>query len=193
MVTKMTEKYIQIAAAWYPVTVFGVGKKLGIWFQGCSKSCKDCISPEYREYGAGVRTTVEQLLSLDKEINPEGLVISGGEPFDQPEALYQLVTAFVKNYNDNILVYTGYSLDELIRKNNTAISNTLKEIAVLIDGTYIPELNKGKGLAGSDNQVIHVMKHQDQYLDAEKWDRKLMCILKEDNTLWMIGVPPLEV
>lgn len=189
----MTGDYIQVAAAWYPVTVFGAGKKLGVWFQGCSKNCKDCISPEYREYGAGMNVTVEQLLSLDNEINPEGLVISGGEPFDQPEALYKLVATFVKKYNDNILIYTGYTLQELIEKNNNAISATLEEIAVLIDGIYISEQNKGKGLAGSENQVIHVMKHQDLYHDAEKWERKLMCILKEDNSVWMIGVPPLEV
>ena len=188
----MIEKSIQIAAVCYPVTVFGAGEKLGVWFQGCSKNCKDCISPEYREYGAGVKVTVKQLLSFGKEVNPEGLVISGGEPFEQPEGLNQLVTEFVEKYNDNILVYTGFTLEELIRKNNPVIVDTLRKIAVLIDGIYIPELNKGKGLAGSENQIIHVMKHQELYHGAEKWDRQLMCILREDNTVWIIGVPPLE-
>lgn len=192
MVIKMTGNYIQIAAAWYPVTVFGAGKKLGVWFQGCSKNCKDCISPEYQEYGAGTKATVEQLLSFGKETCPDGLVISGGEPFEQPEELNRLVTTFVEKYNDNILVYTGFTLEELIRKKDPVITDTLRKIAVLIDGTYIPELNKGQGLAGSENQIIHVMKHQELYQDAEKWDRQLMCILKEDNTVWMIGVPPLE-
>lgn len=188
----MIEKFIQIAAVWYPVTVFGTGKKLGVWFQGCSKKCKECISPEYQEYGAGVDITVKQLLSLGNKINPEGLVVSGGEPFDQPEGLNQLVTAFSEKYNDNILVYTGFTIEELIKKNNPVIIDTLRKIAVLIDGAYIPEFNKGKGLAGSENQVIHVIKHSELYQDAGKWDRKLMCILKEDNTVWLIGVPPLE-
>lgn len=188
----MKDISIRVAAVWYPVTVFGTGKKLGVWFQGCSKNCKECISPEYQEYDAGIGITVEHLLSLGKETTPEGLVISGGEPFDQPQALYKLVKTFIEKYNDNIIVYTGYTLEELIRKNDPVIVDTIRKIAVLIDGTYISELNTGKGLAGSKNQLIHVMKHHELYRDAEMWDRQLMCILREDNTVWMIGVPPLE-
>ena len=83
-------------------------------------------------------------------------------------------------------------MDELTEKNDPMIEGTIKKIAVLIDGTYMQEMDSGKGLAGSKNQKIYVMKHQQKYQDAENWERQLMCILREDNSIWMIGVPPLE-
>lgn len=186
------KKYLRMAAFWYPVTVFGKGKKLAVWFQGCSKKCKACISPEYQKYDGGTDIAVEELFSLMKDTVPDGLIISGGEPFDQPEALYELVNTFEARYGDDILVYTGYQLDELTEKNDPMIEGTIKKIAVLIDGNYIQEMDSGKGLAGSKNQKIYVMKHQQKYQDAENWERQLMCILREDNSIWMIGVPPLE-
>lgn len=188
----MKDNSLNMAAFWYPITVFGKGKKLGIWFQGCSKKCEGCISPEYQKYGDGTDIKIDELFSLIKDVSPDGLVISGGEPFDQPAALYELIKSFIERYSDDILVYTGYRLEELEKTNNPIIMDTINMIAVLIDGTYVSELNFGKGLAGSQNQKIHIMKHHERYCNAENWGRELMCIIKEDNSIWMIGVPPLE-
>ena len=79
---------LQLADYWYPATVFGKGNKLAIWFQGCSKKCLGCISPEYQSYNGGKKIIVDDLLDYFRDEKPEGLVISGGEPFDQPEALF---------------------------------------------------------------------------------------------------------
>ena len=189
---KMSASIIQMAACWYPVTVFGSGNKLGVWFQGCSRQCKECISPEYQPYGNGTAILVDELFSLLGGIVPDGLVVSGGEPFDQPDALFELVSIFNEKYNNDVLIYTGYTMEEMRGKPDPIYKKIIDMTAVLIDGTYIAALNSGSGLAGSSNQKIHIRKLHAKYKNAEKWERKMMCILREDQSIWMIGVPPLE-
>ena len=169
----MSNMVLQMATCWYPVTVFGPGKKLGIWFQGCNKKCEECISPEFQPYEGG-------------------LVVSGGEPFDQPEALLDLVKEFETRYGDDIIIYTGYRLAELQQKPNDVYREILRRTAVLIDGRYEPARNTGVGLAGSSNQKIHILKKHEIYEGADKWKRKIMCILKKNGDIWMVGVPPSE-
>lgn len=189
----MSTSIIQMAACWYPVTVFGFGNKLGVWFQGCSRQCEECISPEYQPYEDGTAIPVGELLSMLGGIVPDGLVISGGEPFDQPDALFELVSTFNEKYSNNILIYTGYTMEEIIERPDPIYKKIIDMTAVLVDGVYIPALNSGSGLAGSSNQKIHIRKLHAKYKNAEKWERKMMCILRGDSSIWMIGVPPLEV
>mgnify|MGYP004525165791 FL=1 len=181
---------LQLADYWYPATVFGKGNKLAIWFQGCSKKCLGCISPEYQSYNGGKKIIVDDLLDSFRDEKPEGLVISGGEPFDQPEALLYLVKEFESRYGEDILVYTGYQLKELQDKKDDIYKRILEHVAVLIDGKYEASLDSGTGLAGSSNQMIYLFKKQEKYQEADKWKRNMMCILKENGDIWLIGVPP---
>ncbi len=188
----MSNMVLQMAACWYPVTVFGPGKKLGIWFQGCNKKCEECISPEFQTYEGGQKIENTCLLEGYHMEKPDGLVVSGGEPFDQPEALLDLVKEFETRYGDDIIIYTGYRLAELQQKPNDVYREILRRTAVLIDGRYEPARNTGVGLAGSSNQKIHILKKHEIYEGADKWKRKIMCILKKNGDIWMVGVPPSE-
>lgn len=181
---------LQMAACWYPVTVFGPGKKLAVWFQGCARKCEECISPEFQSYKGGRQMVIDDFLEAYQREKPEGLIISGGEPFDQPEALLYLVKKFEDIYGEDILIYTGYRLADL--QQNDICRQILKSTAVLIDGRYEPSGNTGIGLAGSSNQKIHIFKKHEVYKGANEWKRKVMCILKENGDIWMIGVPPSE-
>ena len=59
----------------------------------------------------------------------------------------------VKAISPDILVYTGYTFDELAEKDLTGIS-------VLIDGPYLQEQNNGCFLRGSENQNIIILEDQ---------------------------------
>jgi anaerobic ribonucleoside-triphosphate reductase activating protein len=112
---------------------------------------------------------IEELIATIALNHPiEGFTITGGEPFWQPEALWELLTV-IRKYTEDILVYSGYTFDELLRLNSTEINNCLKNIAVLIDGVYIDELNDGSVLRGSSNQMIRILNERysslyEQYL-----------------------------
>ncbi|MBR1458124.1 MAG: radical SAM protein [Oscillospiraceae bacterium] len=182
---------MRTAMLWYPVRTLGYGERLGVWVQGCSRHCEGCISPTFRDANQGTLLTPEEILSrIPEHAIPDGLTVSGGEPFEQPEELLALVQLFRERYADgDILVFSGYTLAQLREMQCPAVSETLERISVLVDGAYHPEKNSGVGLRGSDNQQIHVFRHARRYADAENAPRRLQGVLMEDR-LWLIGIPP---
>ena len=181
---------IRIGRVWFPVISLGYGNRLGVWFQGCGKDCRNCISPEFRDRDDGSVCLVEDILGvIEQEAQVDGLTVSGGEPFDQPEGLLELVMAYKEQVNDDILVFTGYSLEELHQQKSETIENILQNIAVLVDGRYVDEMNDGAGLRGSANQNIYIWKQKDRHADLETAARTVQCVFMDDY-LWMIGIPP---
>lgn len=142
-----------IARILYPVEVLGPGKRIGIWFCGCPRRCKGCSNPELWEFQDRYKIsflTVKKLISQICSQNlVDGFTLTGGDPLFQYEDFRRLVD-YLSNISEDILVYTGYTLEEISGKN-------LDKIAVLIDGEYIEERNNGCLLRGSDNQKIHII------------------------------------
>ena len=46
---KKYDAYLYIDRIHYPVYTLGPGKRIGIWFSGCSKKCYGCISPSLQK------------------------------------------------------------------------------------------------------------------------------------------------
>ena len=92
---------------------------------------------------------------------PEQLcsTLSGGEPMQQPEACYILAEG-AKKLNLNVWVYTGYTWEELLKKNNPSIQKLLQKTDILIDGRFIASLRSLElAFKGSSNQrTIDVQK-----------------------------------
>ncbi len=142
-----------LARILYPVEVLGPGKRIGVWFCGCPRRCKGCSNPELWEFQERYNTQLDTVIKLIEEIAQEnkidGFTITGGDPFFQYESLIELIDK-IKTINDDILVYTGYTIEELSDKK-------LGSISVLIDGQYIEGRNTNVILRGSDNQRIHIL------------------------------------
>lgn len=151
---------MNVARILYPVEVLGPGKRLGIWVCGCRRGCKGCSNPELWGQKPEYEVTVEDIMSLVSRISDlhkiDGFTISGGEPMDQPEGLSQLVTQ-LSAYSKDILIYTGYRIDELKKREDPATNIILSRTAVLIDGEYREEENMDVLLRGSSNQRIHIL------------------------------------
>ena len=154
---------MNVARILYPVKVLGPGNRIGIWVCGCTRGCPGCSNPELwqkkEEYEISISDML-QLINKIRETNPvDGFTISGGEPFLQNKELSSLIDALLPISSD-ILIYTGYTLQELIAKEDPAINNILEKISVLIDGPYIEQRNNDVFLRGSDNQQIHVLNSE---------------------------------
>lgn len=151
---------MNVARILYPVEVLGPGKRLGIWVCGCRRGCKGCSNPELWVQKSEYEVTVEDIMSLVRRISDshkiDGFTISGGEPMDQPEGLSQLITQ-LSAYSKDILIYTGYRIDELKKREDPATNIILSRAAVLIDGEYREEENMDVLLRGSSNQRIHIL------------------------------------
>lgn len=143
-----------VARILYPVEVLGPGKRIGIWFCGCPHGCKGCCNPELWEFQENYATSLSTLMDLIQKISKnhsvDGFTITGGEPFFQGDDLL-LLTEHCSMINKDILVYTGYLLEEIPKK-------YFENIAVLIDGRYREAENECLPLRGSKNQNIHYLK-----------------------------------
>lgn len=83
---------------------------------------------------------------------------------DQAPALFELLELITK-VSDDILIYTGYRIEELSARRDPATDGVLKKGSVLIDGAYIESQNNSSVLRGSSNQRIHVVnkKYEGRY------------------------------
>jgi len=76
----------------FPVTTLGFGRRVGIWFQGCSIQCPGCVSRDTWAFGRGETSVESACETIDPWLKEaDGVTISGGEPFDQPMALAALL------------------------------------------------------------------------------------------------------
>ena len=152
---------MRIARILSPVHALGPGERVCLWVQGCGRDCPGCVSPELRPAVGGEtdETLLAEILRRTAQANRcHGLTISGGEPFDQPQALLALLSQ-VRDQFDDILVYTGFRLEEIRGGScGPAGRDCLAYIDVLIDGPYLRERNRPDCvLRGSDNQTIHYL------------------------------------
>ena len=174
----------------YPVKVLGPGNRVGIWVTGCDFNCEGCMSPELRDKTAGNETECEKIVSVIGAIkgSVDGFTVSGGEPFDQAEELSNLVELLKKEYTDDIIIYTGYTLEELKKRQCPHTQNVIDTVAVIIDGRYAESLNDGKGLRGSSNQRIHIFRNKEKYEYMNTCKRELQVFNYRDAGSLIVGL-----
>lgn len=159
---------MNLARILYPVQVLGPGNRIGLWLCGCNRACKGCSNPELWVQREDLEIDVHDVVSLIRKISDshkvDGFTISGGEPFLQADELLLLIS-YLTPISTDILIYTGYRLEELRELHSKSINGILDSTAVIIDGAYIEDLNNDSVLRGSSNQQIHIMNpdYEDTY------------------------------
>ena len=155
-------KQIRIANIINDSIVDGPGIRLTVFFQGCAHACKDCFNKETWDFKGGVLYDIDKIYDIAMK-NPllDGITLSGGDPLYQVEGALELVKLF-KNTDLNIMVYTGFTYEELIEisKNKPVMHEFLENIDYLVDGPFVTELRDiSLKFRGSSNQrIIDVQK-----------------------------------
>lgn len=137
--------------------VDGEGIRTVIWTQGCSHNCKGCHNPETHDFYKGFELDTEEIKEkISKTQNQDGVTLSGGDPFFQPEASLD-IAKYCKENNLNVWCYTGFTFEQLtaMSNSNSNIKELLENIDVLVDGKF-DEDKKSYNLyfKGSSNQRI---------------------------------------
>lgn len=175
---------------YYPVQTLGYGNRIGIWTIGCNHHCEKCSNPELWKFDQSKDISIGRIMNCVRQAkDADGVTITGGDPFEQTEGLHQLVKE-LKDYGiKDILVYSGYTIEEIQAKGQLE-REILKEIGVLVDGRYIDSLNDNKSFRGSSNQAIHVLNAEltGRYAGAENWERKTQIVINQ-NQIQAIGLP----
>lgn len=177
----------------YPATALGPGNRIGIWFQGCSIRCTGCISVDTWAFGAGETTVADLINAITPWLDDaDGVTISGGEPFDQPEQLHAVLQQLrEKLWGGDILVYSGYCFSAIEAK----VRNMEGLIDALISEPYVRDEKQSLPLRGSDNQVLHTFtplgeqRYRDLGNSLEQNKKTLDIMFDENNTVWLVGIP----
>jgi len=133
--------------------IYGHGKRVVIWFSGCSLRCKGCINSHLWNKDIGKRCSVEELFKEIFSIGDfDGVTYIGGEPLEQGQDLVVLSKKLI-DANKDIVLFTGYELEELAEEKLEVYNLS----SVVICGRYIEkERDTGLLLRGSRNQRIVV-------------------------------------
>ncbi len=190
---------IAVNKAHFPVTVLGPGRRIGIWVQGCSIGCKGCVSQDTWPADPGREMEVSQLLAWCRQTAAggfDGVTISGGEPFEQPEALAALLDGLndwrkTEKIDFDILCYSGYPYATL-QKRHTAL---LAKLDVLIPEPFVHNRPQANPWRGSSNQPLVLLSERGrlrfgQYVDAplEPAGKRLQAMVDGDK-VWYVGIP----
>ncbi|MBR4513774.1 MAG: radical SAM protein [Lachnospiraceae bacterium] len=180
---------INIARIHYPVKTLGPGDRIGIWVAGCQKNCPGCISPELQNKAYGRCFSTEAIMKvLMPYLSPGvGITLSGGEPFLYASGVARLLDE-LNRYTKDVIVFTGYTIEELTAMNDHEVERVLSYTGLLVDGAYIDELNDGKGMRGSTNQKFVVLGDPEKYKNPETWERELQLVVGKGK-IYSIGIP----
>ncbi|MFH0821865.1 MAG: 4Fe-4S single cluster domain-containing protein [Pseudomonadota bacterium] len=135
----------------------GPGDRMVIWFQGCSRRCVGCFNPGTHGPGLGTEVSIGSLLDLVliRRNVLDGITLTGGEPLEQAEGLLCLVLGIRRSTRLSIVLFSGMERGEIERM--TYGSEILRNVDVLIDGSFVHELRRTSGLRASSNQTIHLL------------------------------------
>ena len=139
----------------------GDGVRTSLFVSGCDQHCKGCFNEVAWDFDYGKEFSYNTLKEILDSLKPDyiaGLSILGGEPLDYKNinAVSTIVEVVRKSFpNKSIWVYTGYTYEELLERNNLFTSLILNKIDVLVDGKFIEELKDiSLKFRGSSNQRI---------------------------------------
>ena len=141
----------------------GLGWRAVLFVSGCPHHCPGCHNKEAQDFNYGKEFNEEEILKRIKENSIlNGITISGGEPLCKENI--SEVLKFIKDVKEirpefNVWCYSGYTLDQLIDRNDEETNKCLNEIDVLVDGRFV-EAKKDPTLKfrGSSNQRILDLK-----------------------------------
>jgi len=174
----------------HPLYCLGPGKRIGIWTQGCSLKCPECLNPDLWNPHNGKSVSIKKLVQQIKNIENyyDGITITGGEPFDQYRPLFEFCRNIKKFTSLNIFIYSGYTISEI--ENSFPEKEIFSVIDYLIDGRFESKNYADDNMRGSKNQILYRFKNSipvksDEIFQGDKWSLNV----SDDATVFLAGIP----
>ena len=174
----------------------GPGLRFAVWFQGCPLRCPGCCNPEFLPFRGGTTTTVAELLGqLNDQVRAtptlEGVSLLGGEPFAHAAAGAALAEE-ARRLGLSVMIYSGYTLEELRAKADADADRLLARTDLLVDGPFVRERPEtARRWVGSTNQRLHFLT--DRYAAADPcWRQRNTLEIRVQGTEVIVnGFPAL--
>jgi anaerobic ribonucleoside-triphosphate reductase activating protein len=156
----MPELTLQVAQIVPCTEAEGPGRRFAFWFQGCPLRCPCCCNPEFIPFAGGEAMKlgdVVRMLNEAREQGIEGITLLGGEPLAHAAGSAGLAAA-ARERGLSVMVFSGFTLEEIRAKNDPAVEAVLAHTDILVDGPYVRELpDTTRRWIGSTNQRIHFL------------------------------------
>ena len=163
----------------------GIGKRFAIWTQGCMKRCRNCcnthMQPIIKKHIVDCDDIIKQIQYSKTNYNIEGITLLGGEPVLQSKGL-SYIAKWCRENDLSVILFSGYTLEEINTSNFDGALELLKYTDVLIDGEYIDELyDEAQGLifklseenAHTDAGPVPALTHAVKLLEKIQHDKDL--------------------
>jgi anaerobic ribonucleoside-triphosphate reductase activating protein len=167
----------------------GPGARYVVWLQGCTLGCAGCFNPATHPDEGGTLRHPLTVIGDALAAKADGITLSGGEPMQQPEAVFWLLDA-AREAKLSTLMFSGYTLAE-IRELPRGVE-ILARLDVLVDGRYVAAERLGKGLRGSANQQIHLFTDRYTRADVEATPVAEV-VISPTGIVSLTGVDPLKL
>ena len=138
---------------------------------------------------------MEQVLGAISSFFPgaDGVTITGGEPFEQPEALGELLVEIRNQLSSaaDVLVYSGFSYSHI----RGYVDEWTGLIDALITEPFEIDQPQTRALMGSDNQKLHMLTARGRAHFAsfdrprDKRDDNLDFMFDAEGRTWLAGLP----
>ena len=140
----------------YPDVNNGEGCRVTLWVAGCTHHCKGCHNPQTWSFKSGREFTEDiknKLYNVLKLPYIKGITLSGGDPLDSFDDIFELVKDIKNSFNDkDIWLFSGYTLEDIQNSEKNII---LEYIDDLVDGEFKEEVKDlSLKFRGSSNQRI---------------------------------------
>lgn len=135
--------------------VDGVGIRYAIFTQGCAHNCLGCHNPTTHDFNGGFLIDTDSIVEDIKKLDMlDGITLSGGDPFYQPEECLKILKRIKSETNLNVWCYTGFTFDEIISGSESRKA-MLEYIDVLVDGKFtLEQKSLSLNFRGSRNQRL---------------------------------------
>ena len=170
----------------------GPGWRFALWVQGCPFRCAGCCNPELLSFTPRVAAPTMRASELVARVlaeDVEGVSLLGGEPFAQAEGL-AAVARGVKAAGRTVMIFSGYTLDEIRAMESPAAAELLAHADLLVDGRYeAARRTTSRRWVGSDNQVLHFLSDRYSPLDARFHEGNHVEIRMKNGEITLNGWP----
>lgn len=135
----------------------GPGVRLAVWVQGCPLRCRGCCNPEQLAFVPREAIEPDALAERAMRAGVEGVSLLGGEPMAQAAGLARFADR-VRTGGLSVMVFTGYTREELEARDDADVRALLAATDLLVDGRYEAALRTdARRWVGSTNQRMHFL------------------------------------
>ncbi|MBW9205349.1 radical SAM protein [Mumia sp. zg.B17] len=151
-----TSSPVRVARSIPRTTAEGPGTRFALWVQGCTLQCPGCFNPHLWTQRGGDLVAPETLLDA-VPADVEGVTLLGGEPFEQAGPL-AVFAALVRQRGQSVMTFTGFTLDDLRRKESGDVDALIAQTDLLVDGPFLKDqVDLARPWVGSRNQRFHAL------------------------------------